>query len=200
MQFYSQLPARRAQQIIADVVALVGVTLSVVLGVAVGRLILTLAGFGRDIEGAGLDLQRTLGDAATTLGGIPLVGSRAEDTLSDASAVGRAIAEAGRDQQQLVATASTIIGIVIALVPIALIARYWLVRRIRFARHATEVRVLASSSGGTDLLALRALASVRPALLLAVSADPVGDWRRGAPDTIAALAALQLRDSGVRRP
>jgi hypothetical protein len=198
MQLYSQFPVHRTRQIVADVTALAGIALSIVLSVVVARAILALAGFGREIEGAGRNLRESLGNAADSLSGIPLVGARAQDTLLDASTVGETLAQAGRDQQELVAATSIVVGIVLAALPIAIIARYWLVRRMRFARAAVETRNVARMPGGPDLLALRALGTRPSAELLKLSADPVGAWRRGDTDVVEALAALEMRGSGIR--
>jgi hypothetical protein len=56
---------------------------------------------------------------------------------------------------------------------------------------------LAATPAGQQLLALRALANRSPAKLAAVSADPVGAWRREDPVTIYRLAALELRAAGI---
>jgi hypothetical protein len=45
---------------------------------------------------------------------------------------------------------------------------------------------------------MRALATQPLQRLAAVSADPVGDWRRGDPQVTARLAALELEHLGLR--
>jgi hypothetical protein len=73
----------------------------------------------------------------------------------------------------------------------------WLYLRLRFFRRKLTVTALAATPAGEQLLALRALTSRPPGKLAAVSADPVGGWRREDPFTIRALAALELRSAGI---
>jgi hypothetical protein len=56
---------------------------------------------------------------------------------------------------------------------------------------------LAVTPAGEQLLALRALTNRPPRKLTAISADPVGAWRREDSVTIRALAALELRAAGI---
>jgi hypothetical protein len=74
----------------------------------------------------------------------------------------------------------------------------WLFLRLRFFRRKLAVTALAATAAGQQLLALRALANRSPAKLAAVSADPVGAWRREDPVIIRGLAALELRAAGIR--
>ena len=75
----------------------------------------------------------------------------------------------------------------------------WLFLRLRFFRRKWTVTGLAATPAGEQLLALRALANRPPRKLAAISADPVGGWRREDPITIRALAALELRSAGIAR-
>jgi hypothetical protein len=75
--------------------------------------------------------------------------------------------------------------------------RHWLLRRVSFVRRAAAARSLASTPGGTELLALHALSTRKPASLLATHPDPVAAWRAGDPRVVRQLADLALRDAGV---
>ena len=75
----------------------------------------------------------------------------------------------------------------------------WLFLRVRFFRRKWTALTLASTPAGEQLLALRALANRPLAKLAAISADPVGAWRREDAVAIRGLAALELRAAGVRR-
>ncbi|WP_108250715.1 hypothetical protein [Planctomonas deserti] len=199
MQIYSASPLARARQVTSDVLAVAAIVLFATLGILTSTLISALADLGRGIEDAGRGFQTTMSDAASTIGDIPLVGRGAGTPFRDASEAAAALAAAGRDQQQLVHTLAVLAGLIVALVPIALIARHWLVRRVAFARRASAVRVLAGSRGGVELLALRALSGGSDRDLLAVSPDPVADWRSGNAVVVRRLADLALRDAGVVR-
>jgi hypothetical protein len=199
MQIYSASPASRARQVTADVLAIAGIVLFAALGIATTTLLSALADLGRGIEDAGQGFESTMTDAASTVGDIPLVGRGAGAPFQDASEAGAALAAAGRDQQQLVHALAIAAGLIVALVPIALLARYWLARRVAFARRAATARALAGSPGGVELLALRALSVGRDRDLLGISPDPVADWRRGNAAVVRRLADLSLRDAGVVR-
>jgi hypothetical protein len=138
-----------------------------------------------------------MADAAFRLGDVPLIGPGASRPFSSASDAGAALAEAGRDQQALVDHAAVTVGLVVALVPILVVLRVWLWRRIAFARRAAEARSLSSTAGGAELLALRALSTARASALLRLSPDPVAGWRSGEPVLIRGLTELALRDAGV---
>jgi len=199
MQIYSAWPVARARQVSADVLAIAAIILFAALGIATATLISALADLGRSIEDAGREFQSTMTDAAATIGDIPLVGGGAGAPFRDASDAGAALAAAGRDQQQLVHVLAVVAGLAVALIPIALILRHWLVRRLVFARRATAARALAGTVGGVELLALRALSRGTDRELLALSPDPVADWRRGDATVVRRLADLALRDAGVAR-
>lgn len=198
VQLYSALPAQRSRQIVADLLAIVAIGLSVAAGIALGALIGTLAELGRSIESAGSGFQNTMSDAAATLGGIPLIGVGASSPFSSASSAGQTLADAGRQQQQLVGNTALLAGILVAALPIALVLVVWLRPRLRFVRRARLATRLSTTVAGTELLALRALVGQRPEALADVSSDPVAGWRRGDPATIQSLARLELRSSGVR--
>ena len=70
-------------------------------------------------------------------------------------------------------------------------------RRLRFFRRKWTVTGLAATPAGEQLLALRALTNRPPRKLAAISADPVGAWRREDPLAMRALAALELRAAGI---
>lgn len=59
---------------------------------------------------------------------------------------------------------------------------------------------LARDPEDLDLLALRALTGRPSRALAAVGPGAAAAWRRGDPDTIRRLAALALREAGLRDP
>ena len=64
MTLYSDYPAARTRQIVADVVGVVAVIIVIAIASAVTAAIRTLGSFGRDLEAAGLDFQEGLSGAA----------------------------------------------------------------------------------------------------------------------------------------
>lgn len=199
MQIYSAAPAARTRQLAGDVVALVGIGVFIVLGVAIAGIIGALADVGKTVENAGSRLRSTLGDAAETLGGVPLVGKSASAPLERASQVGSTFVDAGQRQQELIGHLSLVAGLVVALVPIAVILIVWLRPRVRFARRAAEMRQLSLTDGGLQLLAFRALATGDSTALLRLSPNPVAAWSAGDDLEQRQLAEFALREAGVLR-
>ncbi|NQX28429.1 hypothetical protein HQQ81_13865 [Microbacteriaceae bacterium VKM Ac-2854] len=197
MQIYSAYPRPRARQLAADATALAAIVLSALVGCTVGALVGSTASLGRGLEGAGEDFAGTMTDASDALGGIPLLGGAAASPFAQASAAGAALAQAGRDQQALINGVSVALGLLIALLPIAIVLLVWLRRRVAFARGAAEIKRVAAAPGGLELLAVRALTTADAATLLALGGDVVQGWRAAHPPTIRALAELALRDAGV---
>ncbi|MEY2849467.1 MAG: hypothetical protein RI885_2134 [Actinomycetota bacterium] len=200
MKLYSDFPAARSTQITSDVVAAVAITLSIVAAATVHATVVAFADFGRRLEGSGDDFRATMADAADRLSDVPLVGDGIRSPFEQASAAGQALAAAGRGQQELAETTAFVLAVLVALVPIALILRVWLLRRIRFARAAGVAATLARSEAGIDVLAFRALSARDPKTLFAVHPSPVDAWRHGDRVVVNALADLALRDAGVRSP
>jgi hypothetical protein len=87
-----------------------------------------------------------------------------------------------------------------ALVPILTVGALWLWLRARFVRRATTAQRFIDTSEDLDLFALRAMVRQPMTALARISPDPAGAWRRGEPDVIRALAALELHDEGLRLP
>jgi hypothetical protein len=197
MTFYADLPARRTRQVLADVAVVVWVVLWVQVGVAVHEVISRLAAPGRTLEQAGTSLEGGLRDAADGVSGVPLVGDGLRAPLDAAGGAASSITDAGTSLQDGVAQVALIAGLGVAAWPILGVVALWLVLRLRFARRATAAHALLAGGGDLDLFALRALSRLPLPALARVSADPAGDWRRGDPDVVRALAELELRSAGV---
>jgi hypothetical protein len=198
MKLYSDYPARRTSQILADTVALGLIVIFVWIGTAVYAAIAVLAAFGKTIEDAGTGFEETMADAGETLGGVPLIGGGIRQPFDAASGAGTLLAEAGQAQQDLVMTAALIIAIVVALIPTLLVLWIWLRRRLAWARRATEARNLSRLADGPDILALRALMHADYGDIRDIHREPVDAWRRGDTTVMRALAQLELREAGVR--
>lgn len=200
MKIYSDFALARSRQIVIDLVALVVLVLGVIAGVAVHDAIRTLAAVGRQVQKAGGDFESTLADAAKAVAGIPLVGDGVRKPFDAASGAGRTLAEAGANEQAAIGVLATVAGILVALVPLYFVVRYLLLRRIRFARDATAAARTARTPGGIDLLALRALVNADARDVLRLDESVVERWRSGDPVIVRELAALELRQAGLRAP
>ncbi|MET0303425.1 MAG: hypothetical protein ABW040_05210 [Microbacteriaceae bacterium] len=198
MKLYSDFRARRTAQIAADVVAVVLIGLAIWLGVTVHALIVAIADLGRQIEDAGSGFRETMTDIGDRLGGIPLIGGGVRGPFDAASGAGGALEDAGRAQQDVVSTAATLLGVGVALAPIALILLIWLVPRLRFVRRATEAAAMAKLPQGSEILAMRALLAASARDLAAVDPHPLDRWREGDVRVTRALAQAELRGHGVK--
>jgi hypothetical protein len=198
MKLYSDFAGRRAAQIIADVVGLALIALVIWGAVLIHDVISVLDQVGKNLKGAGDGFQKTMSDAGDTLGGVPLIGGGIRAPFDAASGAGGLLAQAGQAQQDLVDTAALVIAIVAAVVPILVILFVWLRPRIRFVRRATRAYRISQLADGVQLLALRALVDGDAKELHTVAERPVEAWRHGEVGVVRALAALELREAGVR--
>ena len=198
MKLYSDFAGRRTVQIFADLIA-VGLIALVIWGaVLIHAAITVLDEVGKNLKGAGDGFQKTMSDAGDTLGGVPLIGGGIRAPFDAASGAGGLLAQAGQAQVNLVDTAALVIAIASAVVPILVILFFWLRPRFRFARRATRAYRISQLADGVQLLALRALVDGDAKELHRVAERPVEAWRHGEVGVVRALAALELREAGVR--
>ena len=195
---YSQFPAARTRQILADILGVIATILVVTAGLAVTAAIRTLGQFGRDLENAGEGIRSGLSDAADNLGGVPLIGDGIRVPLDAAASAGTAVADAGRGQQEFVEFVAVGAGWAVVLFPLLILALIWIWPRSRFVRRSTTMRRLLEAGMTGDTLAVRAMARAPLAELARVHPDPAAAWRAQDADAIRALAALVLRRSGIR--
>ncbi len=195
---YSQYPVARTRQIIADVLGVLTTIVVITIGLAVTAAIRTLGQFGRDLESAGEGFQEGLGEAAENLGDVPLIGDGIRVPLDAAASAGGAVAEAGRGQQQFVELVAVGAGWAVVLFPLLVLALVWVWPRSRFVRRSATMRQLLESGMTGDTLAVRAMARAPLAELARVHPDPGAAWRAQDAEAIRALAALELRRSGIR--
>ena len=198
MILYSDFPFRRARQMIADAAAILGIALFIVLGVIVHDAILSLQAIGARLADAGSGFESTMTEISDRLSQVPLIGSGIRGPFDEASGAGGTLNEVGLWQQQATEQLAVAAGLITAILPVVAILLCWLIPRMRFARRARLARDAAMSATGRDLLACRALSRRKLTLLLAAHPDPAGAWRRQDAAAIRALAALELRASGVR--
>lgn len=198
MTLYADRPVRLARQVVGDVLALVLAYAAVRLGMLAHDAVAALAVPGREAEEAARGAAGRLRGTAEDLDGAPLVGERLAGPFRDLAGTSRSLAESAQSYQHAVERLALLAGIVVAALPLLVVVAY-AARRSSWVRTATGARRLAGAGpAATDLLAVRALAT-RPLRELA-RIDPavVQGWRAGDPDAAAALAALELRDLGLR--
>ncbi len=193
---YAQIPARRNRQILGDLATL-GWALgwSVVAWSLHGQL-LRLAAPGRALQSAGADLADSLTSVGKRVGALPLAGSELRKPFEAAAGAGRTLADAGVAQQHGVSQLALLIPLLLAGPPVLFVLLRWATGRLSWIRRANAAARAGSIE--LDLYALRALTRQPMSRLRRLSSDPAGDWRRGDPAMLRALADLELAELGLR--
>ena len=200
MKLYADLTGRRTLQMLSDVGVLAWVALWAWVGRAVHDATTRLAAPGYTLQGAGSGFRDQMARAGQSVRDVPLVGDSLAEPFQRAGGAGTSIEQAGKDLVSAVDSLALLLGWVTALVPIVLVVFVWAVLRGRFIRRATAAQRFIDEAADLDLFALRAMARQPMSRLARVCDDPAGAWRRRDPETIRALAVLELRDSGLRPP
>lgn len=200
MTFYADLPARRLVQVLSDLGVLAWCAVWVWLGRLVHSQVMGLAAPGRELTSAGAGFRTRMEGASDSVDGLPLLGDRVAVPFRAAAQTGADLESTGRNLVSAVEQLALLLGWTTALLPILLVGGAWLARRGRFVRRATAARRFIDADADLDLFALRAMSRQPMHRLARISDDPAGAWRRGEADTVRALAALELRDAGLRLP
>ncbi|WP_433209865.1 hypothetical protein ACQP00_46150 [Dactylosporangium sp. CS-047395] len=198
MKLYADRAPVAIRQLLTDVLVVVWVYAWVRIGMAVFDLIQKLAAPGRQLEDAGNGLASNLNGAGDRINRVPGVGDNIAAPFRDAAKAAGSLASAGREQQDIVNDLAWILSLVIVVLPVLLVVGLWLPLRIRWVRRAGSAARLRGVTAGRDLLALRALATQPLKRLLKVDPEVAALWRRGDPETVEALARLELRALGLR--
>lgn len=193
---YATTPGRLAAQLFSDLAIFVWTAIWLLVGTAVYDAISTIADAGRQVESGANGIASNLASAGHGAQHIPVVGDAVSKPLASASEAALDIAGAGHSLDATASWLAVLLALAVVAVPLLIVVVPWLFLRLRFFRRKWTATGLATTPAGEQLLALRALANQPPRKLTAISADPVGAWRREDPATIRSLAALELRSAG----
>jgi hypothetical protein len=194
---YATTPGRLAVQLFSDFAIVLWTAIWLLVGTAVYDAISAIADAGRQVENGANGIAGNLASAGHGAQHIPVVGDAVSKPLTSASEAALDIAGAGHSLDTTASWLAVLLALSVVAVPLLIVDLPWLFLRLRFFRRKWAVTGLAATPAGEQLLALRALTNRPPRKLAAISADPVGGWRREDPGTIRALAALELRSAGV---
>ena len=198
MKFYADRLPVAIRQLVTDVLVVVWICLWIRAGLWVHDMVLKLGVPGEKLQGAGTGIADNLADAGGKVGRVPLVGDDLTRPFTGAADAARSLAEAGRQQVEIVGDIALIVALIAVSLPLALVLFWWLPRRLRWIRRAGVAAGVRDVPAGRDLLALRALAG-RPLNELArLGPDIAQSWRNGDASAVDALAALELKDLGLR--
>ncbi|WP_406502454.1 hypothetical protein [Streptomyces sp. NBC_01602] len=143
------------------------------------------------------EIRPFAGDAASK---VPFVGGQLKKPLRSAAEAGTGLADAGRSLQDTVGHVAMLTTVALIVIPVVFVLLLWLPPRLRWIRRSAVTRRLAAGPGGADILALRVLTGSQRELA-ALPTPPGGlaeAWRRGDKQVIADLAAIGLRQAGLR--
>jgi hypothetical protein len=200
MKLYADAPVRRSLQVLGDVLLVVWVYLWVRIALVVRDATLGLAEPGQRIADGGTTLAEQLRGAGKSVGDLPLVGDEVRGPFDGAGGAAERIAAAGESQVEAVETLAFWLGVSVGAIPVLIVLAVYLPLRWRFVREATAGARFVDSTDDLDLFALRAMTRQPLHRLARISDDPAGAWRRRDPEVVRALAALELRDSGLSVP
>ncbi|WP_229402470.1 hypothetical protein [Micromonospora okii] len=198
MKIYADRFPTAVRQLLTDLLVVVWVYAAIRFALWVHDLVRKLSVPGEKLEGAGGGLADNLADAGGKVRRVPLVGDELTAPFTKAAEAARAMAEAGRDQQELVGQLALALALAVLVFPLGLVLFGWLPLRLRWMRRAASAKALAAAPAGRDLLALRALAGQPIGRLTRIAPDVAEAWRRGDDATVDALAELELRGLGLR--
>ncbi|RZU52629.1 hypothetical protein EV385_4503 [Krasilnikovia cinnamomea] len=198
MKWYADRLPVAARQIVTDLLVVVWVYFWIRVALWVHSTVLKLAVPGAKLEGAGTSIADNLADVGGKVGGVPVVGDQLTRPFTGAADAARSLADAGRQQQELIGTVALVMAFVVVALPLTLVLLGWLPLRLRWMRRAGVASRVRQQPAGRDLLALRALAGRPLNELTRLGPDIAQSWRDGDPEAVDALAALELRCLGLR--
>jgi hypothetical protein len=201
MRFYSDIPARRAQQVARDVLVVLVLCLLAWLAMKVHDEVARLAEVGRGVTSAGNAVQDGFGRAGAAVGGVPLVGDRLSGALRDAGrGAGRPVTDAGRTGEDAALDLATLLGVLVFFLPAAGLLSSYVPTRINEAQRLGRAsRALAGALDEPErerLVAMRAAFGLPWEELMRKTPDPLGDLAAGRHD---ALIAAALEYDGLAR-
>jgi hypothetical protein len=199
MRIYPEVPSRRANVVVRDLLVVCLLILFAWIGLAVHDAVDRLAVLGHGVAAAGTSVETGFDSAGDAVDDVPLVGGQLGGALRGAGeGTGGNVADLGHAGENAVHRLALILGLVIFGIPAVVVLLSWLPGRIALARKLTEAeRVLRpdSSPERRRLLAMRAAFSLPYGQLLAYTRDPLGDL---AAERYDALVAAALEDAGLR--
>ena len=198
MKFYADRLPTAIRQLLTDLLVVGWVCLWARVGFWVHDMVEKLGVPGAKLESAGGGIADNLADAGDKVGDVPLVGDELVKPFAGAADAARALADAGRTQQEVVGRMAVVLALVAVAVPLALVLFGWLPRRLRWMRRAGVAAAVRDAPAGRDLLALRALAGQPLDRLARLGPDIAQSWRNGDAAAVDALAELELSRLGLR--
>jgi hypothetical protein len=195
---YADRLTTAVRQLLTDIFIVIWVYLWIRAAFWVHAMVLKLGVPGEKLQSSGTSLADNLADAGGKVGRVPLVGDQLTKPFNGAADAARSLADAGRQQQEIVGNVALIVALTVVALPLALVLFGWLPLRLRWMRRAGVASRVRNEPAGKDLLALRALAGRPLNQLTKLGPDIAQSWRNGDAAAVDALAALELSDLGLK--
>jgi hypothetical protein len=199
MRLYPDIPVRRANTAARDAAMLIALIVLAVIGLWVYHAVDSLEILGHGVHDAGAAVQNGFNTAADKVDGVPLVGGSIAGGLRDAgSATGGNVADAGTRGAERVHRVALLLGVLMFLLPAALLVSRYVPERLRQIRVLNDAQRVLSTGGDPErrrLVAMRAAFALPYATLLQHTRDPIGDLAAGRYE---ALVDAIAEDAGLR--
>jgi hypothetical protein len=186
------------RQLLTDLLVVLWVYAWIRAGIWINDMVEKLGVPGQKLQEAGTGIAGNMSEIGGKVGRVPLVGDDLTAPFNKAAEAANSLAEAGRQQQEVVDNLALTMALLIIAVPLALVLFGWLPLRLRWMRRAGIAARVRNEPAGKDLLALRALASRPLNQLTKLGPDIAQSWRNGDAAAVEALAALELKDLGLK--
>ena len=195
MRFYPELPSRRLPTVAGDVLVVLLLLLLARLGLWVHDAVDDLAVLGQGVQDAGSAVERSFEEAAGAVAGTPVIGDTLREGLEEAGrGSGGEAVDAGRAGEDGAHRLADILGLVVFLLPAAILLVRFLPGRIDQIRALTAASRVLSGPDREErrrLVAMRAAFSLPYGTLLRHTRDPLGDLEAGRYDSLVAAARAQ---------
>jgi hypothetical protein len=199
MRLYPDTPDDRGRAVARDALTILTLIVLAWLALKVHDAVDKLAVLGTGVRQSGEVVETGFDRAGEAASGIPVVGGEVADALRDAGeGTGGEVAQAGTDGEERVHDLADLLGLVMFLVPAAILLVTTLPARIRQVRELNAVERLldTSSEERRRLVAMRAAFSLPATELARHTRDPLGDLAEGRYDPLIEAA---YDEAGLRR-
>src|SRR5204862_3743746 len=126
MKLYADTPARREWQVATDALVVAWLVFWIWLATRLFGLVLKLGVPGQKLAGAGDGMADGLSDAGSKVHRVPVAGDSLAGPFTKAATAARSIADAGRDEQQVVHQLAWVFALLLLAVPVLLVLLVWL--------------------------------------------------------------------------
>jgi hypothetical protein len=198
--FYARRPGRLVGQVLADLFVVGWTVLWWFVGRGVDSAVAAVAGPSRNARDTTRTLALQVGQAAEQAGRVPALGGDLRRPFDEVVRSLDGVAASADEQVNAIERAALVLGWAVFLIPVLLLLVLWLPARVRFFLRSRAAQRFIDAQPDLDLFALRAMVAQPMHVIARISDDPVTAWRQGDRAVINALADVELRRSGLRRP